>query len=144
MEQRLSMITLGVADMARAIAFYRDVLGWTQFPRPDGIAFFDLDGLVFALYPQSAMAKEWVRAGDRAGSSGFVLAHNLRSKAEVDALFAQLRERGATILKAPEEVFWGGYSGYFADPDGHPWEVAYNPFWEIQADGRVSMGAPLV
>ena len=142
MEQRLSMVSLGVADLTRAIAFYRDVLGWTQFPGPEGIAFFDLGGLVFALYPQSAMAKEWAQAGDRAGSSGFALAHNLRSKAEVDALFAQLRGRGATILKAPEEVFWGGYSGYFADPDGHPWEVAYNPFWEIRADGRISMGEP--
>ena len=145
MEQRLSMVSLGVADLTRAITFYREVIGWTPFPGPEGIAFFDLGGLVFALYPHEAMAKEWQRSDEKrdgAVSSGFALAHNVGSKAEVDAIFTRLGERDATILKAPEEVFWGGYSGYFSDPDGHPWEVAYNPFWEIQADGRISMGEP--
>ncbi len=142
MEQRLSMITLGVADLKRAIAFYRDVVGWKAAPGPPEIAFFDLGGLVFSLYPHDAMAKDMNAAGDDRGDSayqGFALAHNARSKEDVDAIFSRLKAKGATIVKAPEEVFWGGYSGYFSDPDGHAWEVAYNPYWAIGKDGRVSM-----
>ncbi len=142
MEQRLSMITLGVADLKRAVAFYEKVVGWKAAPGPTGIAFFDLGGRVFALYPRDALAKDMNAAGDGCGDSayqGFALAHNARSKEEVDAIFSQLRDRGATIVKEPEEVFWGGYSGYFSDPDGHCWEVAYNPHWTIGEDGRVSM-----
>ncbi len=142
MEQRLSMITLGVADLKRAIAFYQDVVGWKATPGPSEIAFFDLGGLVFSLYPHDDMARDMNAAGDDRGDSayqGFALAHNPRSMAEVDAIFSRLKVKGATILKAPEEVFWGGYSGYFSDPDGHAWEVAYNPHWTIGKDGRVSM-----
>ena len=142
MEQRLSMVTLGVADLKRAIAFYEDVVGWKAAPGPPEIAFFDLGGLVFSLYPHADMAKDRNAASGGSGGTGyqgFALAHNDRSKEEVDSIFSRLRERGATILKEPEEVFWGGYSGYFADPDGHAWEVAYNPHWTIGDDGRVSM-----
>ncbi len=142
MEQRLSMITLGVADLERAIAFYEDVVGWKAAPGPSEIAFFDLGGLVFSLYPHDAMARDMNAAGDDRGDSayqGFALAHNARSKEEVDSIFFQLKAKGATIVRAPEEVFWGGYSGYFSDPDGHCWEVAYNPHWAIGKDGRVSM-----
>ncbi len=142
MEQRLSMITLGVADLERAIAFYQDVVGWKAAPGPSEIAFFDLGGLVFSLYPLDAMAKDMNAARDdrvHSAYQGFALAHNARSKEEVDSIFSRLKARGATIVKAPEEVFWGGYSGYFSDPDGHCWEVAYNPHWAIGKDGRVSM-----
>ncbi len=142
MEQRVSMITLGVADLGRAKAFYEDVVGWKAAPGPPGIAFFDLGGLVFSLYPQVDLAKDrnaTLDDGGGTGSQSFALAHNARSKAEVDSIFAQLKDKGATIVKQPEEVFWGGYSGYFSDPDGHCWEVAYNPYWTIGEDGRVSM-----
>ncbi len=142
MEQRLSMITLGVADLGRAKTFYEDVVGWKAAPGPPEIVFFDLGGLVFSLYPHADLAKDRNAAlDDSAGTAyeGFALAHNARSKEEVDAIFAGLKDRGATILKEPEEVFWGGYSGYFSDPDGHAWEVAYNPYWTIREDGRVSM-----
>ncbi len=141
MEQRISMITLGVADLERAVAFYENVVGWKAAPGPPGIAFFDLGGIVFSLYPHDDLAKDRNAVADRPrdGYEGFALAHNARSEEEVDAIFSRLGEKGATILKEPEHVFWGGYSGYFADPDGHAWEVAHNPHWTIQADGRVSM-----
>ncbi len=142
MEQRLSMITLGVADLVRAVAFYENVVGWKAAPGPSEIAFFDLGGVVFSLYPHDDMAKDMNVAADISGDTayqGFALAHNARSKDEVDSIFSQLKDNGATIVKEPEEVFWGGYSGYFSDPDGHLWEVAYNPHWEIRKDGRISM-----
>jgi hypothetical protein len=142
MEQRVSMITLGVADLGRAKAFYEDVVGWKAAPGPPEIAFFDLGGLVFSLYPLVDLAKDRNATLDDSGGLGFqgyALAHNARSKEEVDSIFAELKDKGATIVKQPEEVFWGGYSGYFSDPDGHCWEVAYNPYWTIGEDGRVSM-----
>ena len=142
MEQRLSMITLGVADLKRAVAFYENVIGWNAAPSPPEIAFFDLGGVVFSLYPHDDLAKDMNVAPDDSrdvGNQGFALAHNARSKEEVDLIFSRLKDKGATIIKKPEEVFWGGYSGYFSDPDGHSWEVAYNPHWTIQKDGRVSM-----
>ena len=142
MEQRVSMITLGVADLGRAKAFYEDVVGWKAAPGPPEIAFFDLGGLVFSLYPHADLAKDRNAAFDGSGGAGyegFALAHNARSKEDVDSIFAELKDKGATIVKEPEEVFWGGYSGYFSDLDGHCWEVAYNPYWTIGEDGRVSM-----
>ena len=143
MEQRLSMIALGVADLPRAIDFYENVIGWTATPGPEGIAFFDLGGIVFSLYPHEEMAKD-MKADDTGNfvSQGFALAHNVRSKVEVDSIFARLMQHYATIIKEPEDVFWGGYSGYFSDPDGHRWEVAFNPYWTIHQDGRVSMTPP--
>ena len=142
MEQRLSMSTLGVADLDRAKAFYEDVVGWTANPGPPEIIFFDLGGVMFSLYPYKDLAKDRNAAMDEGTdgvTEGFALAHNARSKEDVDSIFFRLKEKGATILKEPEEVFWGGYSGYFSDPDGHAWEVAYNPFWVIGKDGRISM-----
>ncbi len=142
MEQRISMITLGVAELKRAVAFYENVVGWKAAPGPPGIAFFDLGGIVFSLYPHDDLAKDRKTVADRprdGNHESFALAHNARSEKDVDAIFSRLREKGATILKEPEHVFWGGYSGYFSDPDGHAWEVAHNPHWTIQADGRVSM-----
>ena len=140
MEQRLSLVTLGVADLARAQAFYEQVVGWKAVVSPPGVVFFDLNGVVFSLFPHEELEKDMNAAGgsDRV-SRGFTLAYNARSKEEVDSIFAQLKKNGATIVKAPEKAFWGGYSGYFSDPDGHKWEVAYNPYWTILTDGRVSM-----
>jgi len=144
MEQRLSLVTLGVADLDRALAFYEGVLGWTAAQRLPGIVFFDLGGLVFALFPHAELARDMHQAPPIAsgGYEGFALAHNLRSEQEVDALFAHLRQHGATIVKPPQKAEWGGYSGYFADPDGHQWEVAYNPFWTVRSDGRIVLSKP--
>jgi catechol 2,3-dioxygenase-like lactoylglutathione lyase family enzyme len=144
MEPRLSLVTLGVADLARAVAFYQQVLGWRVEPGPTGIAFFDLGGLVLALFPHAELALDMQLAQPtaRGGYEGFALAHNLRSAQEVDDLFAHLEHHGAAIVKPPHKAEWGGYSGYFADPDGHKWEVAYNPFWGIGSDGRISLSLP--
>ena len=142
MEQRLSMITLGVSDLPRSKAFYEQVVGWKSAPGPEGIVFFDLGGIVFSLYLHGDLLND-MNAAQVSSSEityhGFALAHNCRSKEEVNNIFSQLKADGATIIKEPEEVFWGGYSGYFADPDGHSWEVAYNPYWSIMEDGRISM-----
>jgi uncharacterized protein len=140
MEPRITLITLGVADLPRAVAFYRDVVGWTPASIVDETAFFDLGGLILALWPHRELAAEEGMPGAEVGPyHGFAVAHNARSRDEVDAIFAGLRERGAMIVRPPAETDWGGYSGYFADPDGHQWEVAWNPFWPIRADGRIDL-----
>lgn len=140
MEQRLSLITLGVADLQRAVAFYEGVIGWKAAASPPGVVFFDLNGVVFALWPHDELAKDMgLTAASVPAYRGFALAHNVRSEMEVDAIFARLKTSGATIVKEPQKAFWGGYSGYFSDPDGHTWEIAYNPFWSVEKDGRVSM-----
>ncbi|TXG79257.1 MAG: VOC family protein [Rhodocyclaceae bacterium] len=131
MEARLSLVTLGVADLARSIAFYRDGLGLPLRPESAGdVAFFGLAGVWLALYPRSALAEDALTSPEGSGFRGFTLAHNLRSEAEVDALLAQACAAGATLVKPARKTFWGGYSGYFADPDGFLWEIAHNPhFW---------------
>ncbi|HET7169405.1 MAG TPA: VOC family protein [Candidatus Limnocylindrales bacterium] len=141
MEPRLSLITLGVEDLDRAIAFYRDTVGWQPASVVDGdVAFFDLGGVILALWRHRDLAADSGVASDALGSyHGFALAHNVRSRAEVDALFAHLAERGGSIAKWPVETDWGGYSGYFVDPDGHHWEIAHNPFWTIRDDGRIDL-----
>ena len=141
MEQRISLVTLGVADIERSVKFYTEALGWKAAPSPPEIRFFDMGGIVFSIYRHEDLAKDRNAGANETGSSykGFALAHNARSEAEVDSLFAQLKAAGVTIAKPPERAFWGGYSGYFTDPDGHSWEVAYNPFWPIDAQGRVSL-----
>jgi uncharacterized protein len=139
MEQRISLITLGVADLQRAVNFYEQVVGWKAEASPPGVVFFDLDGVVFALWPHDELAKDMGMMADSVPAyRGYALAHNARSEAEVDAIFTRLKNTGATIVKEPQKAFWGGYSGYFSDPDGHTWEIAYNPFWTIHDDGRVS------
>jgi len=138
MEPRVTLVTLGVDDLERSIAFYRDVVGWAPASTTDGVAFFDLGGLILALWPHRLLAADSGLSGDGLGAyHGFALAHNARSREEVDAIFARLQERGAPIAKPPIETAWGGYSGYFTDPDGHHWEVAHNPFWPIREDGRI-------
>jgi len=141
MEQRLSLVTLGVDNLDRAVAFYEGVLGWTPAERLPGVVFFDLGGLVFALFPHADLAQDMRLAQPvtSGGYEGFALAHNLRSEREVDALFMHLQQHGATIVKPPHKTDWGGYSGYFADPDGHKWEVAHNPFWTVRSDGRIAL-----
>jgi hypothetical protein len=137
MEQRVSVITLGVADLGRAIRFYRD-LGWRRTGDDADVAFFQAGGLVFALWSRASLAEDSA-VSDNGGWGGVTLAHNVGSPADVDAVIEQARGAGATIGREPAATFWGGYSGVFIDPDGHPWEVAHNPGWQLQADGSVRL-----
>jgi catechol 2,3-dioxygenase-like lactoylglutathione lyase family enzyme len=140
-EPRLSLVTLGVADLARAIAFYRDVMGWSPAEATDDVAFLELNGVILGLWGHDQLAAELTVPADLGPYHGFALAQNLRSREAVDAAFAAFAAAGATITKPPTETDWGGYSGYVADPDGHRWEVAHNPFWTIDDDGRVRLSA---
>ncbi|MGH3052520.1 MAG: VOC family protein [Gaiellaceae bacterium] len=138
MEQRLSLITLGVADLARARAFY-EALGWTSAARPnDDVVFFQAGGTIVGLWPRHLLAEDTV-VEDNGGWGGITLAHNVGSPAEVDAVLAEAEAAGATIGRRGAETFWGGYSGVFVDPDGHPWEVAHNPHWTLNDDGSISL-----
>ena len=136
MQPRLSFITLGVSDLDRSKRFYTDVLGWTPMHDAQGIVMYKLNGMVLSLFPQHELAEDAQVKNDGVGSR-FTLAQCLRSTEEVDTFFTHLIKHGVTITKMPEKVFWGGYSGYFADPDGHLWEIAHNPFLEMDADGNV-------
>lgn len=139
MEQRVSLITLGVTDLARARAFY-EALGWTTSPKPDDdVVFFQAGGMIVGLWGRDELAAD-SRVEDNGGWGGITLAHNVRSPAEVDAVLAAARDAGAMIPRAGAPTFWGGYSGVFIDPDGHPWEISHNPGWPIAADGSVSLG----
>lgn len=141
MEQRLSLVTLGVADLGRSLRFY-EALGWKRGNTEDSVAFFQTPGGILALWSRGQLAEDARVKDTGAAFGGITLAYNARSRAEVDSVLAEAKAVGATILKPAEEVFWGGYSGYFADPDGHPWEVAHNPGWSIAADGSVSLAPP--
>ena len=136
MEQRLSIITLGVADLGRARAFYES-LGWkvATEEQAENIVAFNLQSFVLCLYPLDKFADEVGRKPDSVTTPGFTLAYNVGSEAEVDSAIEEARGVGAAIVKEPRKVFWGGYSGYFADPDGHLWEVAFNPFSSPSEDG---------
>lgn len=134
MEQRISLVTLGVADTSRARAFY-EALGW-EGETPDGdVVFFQTGGMVLALWGRDDLAADSA-VSDAGGWGGVTLAHNVRSDADVDAVIETARAAGARIGREPAPTAWGGYSGVFVDPDGHPWEVAHNPHWRIDADGR--------
>jgi catechol 2,3-dioxygenase-like lactoylglutathione lyase family enzyme len=138
-DQRISLITLGVADVGRARAFY-EALGWrTRADPEDDVVFFQAGGSILALWGRDQLAADTV-AEDAGGWGGVTLAHNVRSPAEVDAVLAEAEAGGATIARPGAETFWGGYSGVFVDPDGHPWEVAHNPHWTVHEDGSVSLG----
>jgi len=140
--QRLSIVTLGVESLRRAKRFYLEGLGWSEVDQPsDGIVFIQMPGMVLALYPHHALADDiGIPAPAGAGGyTGITLAYNTNSRGETDHVLAQAVEAGATLIKAAEEVFWGGYSGYFRDPDGHLWEVAHNPFTEPGMDGSFWM-----
>ncbi|MBE1283185.1 MAG: VOC family protein [Rhodobacteraceae bacterium] len=134
MEPRVSLITLGVTDMERAAAFY-EALGWQRVDSPDGVVAFDLIGQTQGLYPLEALAQEMGLPVSDLGFGAVTLAHNLRSKAEVDQLLDQAKSAGAEILKPAGDVFWGGYHGYFRSPDGHVWEIAFNPFSPLSDEG---------
>ncbi|ATB69366.1 putative metalloprotein [Sulfurospirillum diekertiae] len=129
MKPYMSMITLGVSDMAKSIAFYQKGLG---FPYEENIAFFTLNGTWLALYEKKALAEDANVTFDESTFHGVTLAHMLGSEAEVDELFQEAIKAGATPTKQPQKVFWGGYSGYFKDPDSHLWEIAHNPFFTIE------------
>lgn len=138
MEQRVSLITLGVDDLARSRAFFEQGLGWTPAAVHDEVAFYQLPGIALGLFGRSDLAADAHHPVD--GSfSGITIAVNQRSQADVDRVFAQARAAGATILKPAEHTEWGGYSGYFADLDGHVWEIAHNPQWTINDDGTVTL-----
>ena len=138
MEQRVSVITLGVADVNRSADFYR-ALGWQPVPDDnDDVFFFQAGGLVFALWGRNQLAEDST-VEDGGGWGGVTLAHNVRSPQEVDAVISEARGAGATIGREPATTFWGGYSGVFLDPDGHPWEVAHNPGWAVAPDGAVQL-----
>ena len=139
MEQRVSIITLGVADLTSSTEFY-ERLGWRRsMAKAEGVVFFQTGGMALALFPRDELAKDANVAADGHGFSGISLAYNARSREEVDAVLAEAETAGGRILKRGQEAFWGGYSGYFADPDGYLWEVAWNPSFAIAEDGSIQI-----
>jgi catechol 2,3-dioxygenase-like lactoylglutathione lyase family enzyme len=135
---RLTVVTLGVHDLRRSRAFYCDGLGFrASSASNESIVFVDAGGVVLALYRRKLLADDANLSPEGTGFGGVTLARNVGSPAEVDAALDTARRAGASILKPAQGAFWGGYSGYFADPDGHPWEVAFNPHWELDPAGRV-------
>jgi predicted lactoylglutathione lyase len=138
MEQRVSLVTLGVADLGRARAFY-EALGWRSDSKPeDGVVFFQCPGMILGLWSRSELAEDG-GLEDGGGWGGVTLAYNARSREEVDAVLGAVAAAGARVSKPARATFWGGYSGTFVDPEGHAWEVAHNPFWTIGPDGAVSL-----
>ena len=139
MDQRLSLVTLGVSDLQRAREFY-EALGWKTGAAPDDdVVFFQAGGMIVALWDRARLAEDSC-VEDGGGWGGITLAYNARSPAEVDAVIEEARAAGAGIPRAGAETFWGGYSGVFVDPEGHPWEVAHNPHWTVDDDGTVRLG----
>jgi catechol 2,3-dioxygenase-like lactoylglutathione lyase family enzyme len=139
MEQRVSLLTLGVRDLARARAFY-EALGWSRTGDEEDVVFFQAGCMILALWGRGQLAED-SGVTDGGGWGGITLAHNVRSPEEVDAVLAEAEAAGATIVRAGAATFWGGYSGVFLDPEGHPWEIAHNPFWTVTDDGSVSFVA---
>jgi hypothetical protein len=138
MQQRLSLVTLGVAELGRARRFY-EALGWTTRAAPDDdVVFFQAGGLVLALWDRARLAED-TRVADGGGWGGITLAHNVREPAEVDLVLEQARAAGARIVREGAPTFWGGYSGVFLDPDGHAWEIAHNPHWTLLDDGGITL-----
>ena len=137
MEQRVSLITLGVRDLDRARTFYES-LGWRRTGDDADVVFFQAGGLVLALWDRAHLAQDSA-VEDSGGWGGVTLAYNTRSPEEVDAVIAEARAAGATVGREPGPTFWGGYSAIFVDPEGHPWEVAHNPGWTIDAGGSVRL-----
>ncbi len=135
MDQRISLITLAVADLDRSAAFY-EALGWSRADSPDGIVAFDLLGQTLGLYPKAALARDMgLEPDDIGGFSGITLAHNVPAREDVAPLVARAEAAGARVMKPPHDVFWGGHIAYVADPDGHVWEIAHNPHAPLGRDG---------
>jgi catechol 2,3-dioxygenase-like lactoylglutathione lyase family enzyme len=138
MEQRLTIVTLGVSDLKKSTTFYTDLFGWEKLPSSnDDITFIRLNGILVSLYGREKLAEDATIDPQGQGFKGFTLAYNTRSKEEVDQLIADLESKGVQIVKRPQEVFWGGYSGYIADPDNNLWEIAFNPFLPLDNAGNV-------
>lgn len=138
--QRVTLITLGVADLEKSKTFY-GAMGWQPTSQTDGVTFYQINGLVLGLFGLGPLAHDQGRPDAVLGTGAMTLAQNFATENEVDTAFAAAITAGATALKTPEKVFWGGYSGYYADPDGHVWEVAHNPFWPLNADGSLTLPA---
>jgi uncharacterized protein len=139
-EQRVSLVTLGVDDLERARRFY-EALGWkTGWKEGEDVVFFQAGGMALALWGRDQLAED-SGVEDRGGFGGVTLAHNVSSPEEVDSVMAEAEAAGATITRRAGPTFWGGYSGAFADPDGHPWEIAHNPHWTLDADGSIRISA---
>ena len=137
--QRVTLITLGVADLARSKAFY-GALGWVPTREVEGqVVFYQINGMALGLFGLGPLAEDQGRPDATLGTGAVTLAQNFETEAEVDAAYQLALQAGAAALKAPEKVFWGGYSGYYADPDGHVWEVAHNPFWTLNPDGSLTL-----
>ena len=136
--QRVTLITLGVGNIASSRAFY-EALGWVPANVQEGVAYNQMHGAVLALFGRADLAADQGRPGATLGTGAMTLAQNFASEAEVDAAYDLALRNGASPLKKPEKVFWGGYSGYYADPDGHVWEVAMNPFWPLNEDGSLTL-----
>jgi len=140
-EQRISIITLGVANLKRSREFY-ERLGWRRsMAQTEGIVFFQAGGMALALFPRDELAKDANVAPDGAGFKGISLAYNTRNRAEVDSILEEAEAAGARLLKPAQEAFWGGYSGCFSDPDGFLWEIAWNPSFRLAEDGSIQIPA---
>lgn len=138
MESRITLVTLGVSDLKKSKNFYEQVFGWKPTAASnDSVVFFQLNGIVLSLFGSDALADDANVSSEGSGFRKFSLAHNVRSEKEVDELIAAVRSRGARVVKDPQKVFWGGYSAYIEDPDGILWEVAFNPFLELDEKGNV-------
>ena len=140
MNQHIHLITLGVRDFERSRRFYMETLGWKPAAASgEDVTFFQAGGVVLSIYPREKLAEDALISPEGTGFSGITLAFNTQSEAEVDEIIRDLKAKGVTILKEPQKVFWGGYSAYFADPDGYAWEVAYNPFFEFDEAGNLHL-----
>ena len=138
MDQRISFITIGVKSLSKMRSFYNNVFGWTPIKDSDGIVFYRMNGFILALFPSGELAEDIGVSKEGKGFRHFSLAINFHSEAEVDTIFKQLVKNGAGSLKAPEKVFWGGYRGYISDVEGNAWELAYNPYLELDKDNNVT------
>jgi len=137
MEQRLTIVGLGVTDLEVSNKFYKEKFGWKLMDSSnESISFFQLNGILLSLYPRVKLAEDAQVSDKGSGFRGVTLAYNTRSKEEVDSLFKDFESKDVKIIKQPEEVFWGGYSGYIADPDDHLWEIAFNPFLPLDGQGN--------
>ena len=140
MRQKLNLITLGVDDFEKSLAFYEKGLGWKKSDKSmDGLALFPLGGIVLALHPRHELAEDTTLEYQPSAFSGLTISYNTKSEKEVDDIFKQVEKLGATIVKPAQKVYWGGYSGYFRDLDGYLFEVAYNPFWELDENDNLKL-----
>lgn len=141
MNSHLHLVTLGVSNLDRARKFYTEILGWAPSKASnDSVVFIQAGGVVLSLYPREALAEDASIPAEGSGFGGVAFGYNTRSEREVDEIISDLKSKGVTILKPPQKAFWGGYHAYFADPDGNPWEVAFNPFFSFDHSGNLALG----